>query len=86
MAYILSGSFSIAWAGDGAGPMGAVPSAQVLTVSNLNNANGGYVQVPGGDAPTTGNVSTAATTLATNLAAALNAQIGTIDGWASGNP
>ena len=83
MAYQVVGSISIAWVPDGAGPM-SVQSAQTLTVNTLFGGNGGPVLVPGADAPSTANVSTACSTLATNLAAALNAQIGRIQGFASG--
>lgn len=82
MAYVVTGSISIDWIGPGSGQTS--PNAQVLTVNTLFGGNGGPVPVPGGSAPTTGNVSTAVTTLATNLAAALNANIGQIQGFASG--
>jgi len=81
--YVLKGIISVEWVGDGAGPM-SVPSAQVLTVGNDFGANGGFVTVPGGDAPSTANISTACSTLATNLAGALNASISQIQGFASG--
>lgn len=84
MAYQIYGSFTIAWVGDGCGQM-SMPSAQVLEVVAAPNL-GNQVQVPGGDAPSTANVSTASTTLATTLAALLNAKIGQIQGFASGSP
>lgn len=80
MAYVLKGSFTVCWVGDGTGPMG-VPSAQQLkaVIPDLSP-----IQVPGGDAPSTSNISTACTNAATALAAALNASIGQIQGFASG--
>lgn len=83
MSYGLKWSASVVWIGDGVGPM-EVPSAQVLTVSQASAGGGGTIQVPGGDAPTTGNISTACTSMATAAAAALNANIGQIQGFASG--
>lgn len=90
MAYQVFGSITIAWVGDGTGPM-SVPSAQSMTANNLvlgigTTNSGGAIQVPGGDAPSTANVATACATLATNLAAALNVNIAGIQGWASGSP
>lgn len=82
MAYQLYGQFTIAWVGDGASAM-SVPSAQVLTVNIAPNL-GSSQQVPGGDAPSTTNVSTACTNAATALAALLNAKIGQIQGFATG--
>lgn len=84
MAYQLYGSFTIAWVGDGCGQM-SVPGSQIIEVVAAPNL-GNQTQVPGGDAPTTGNITTATTTLATTLAALLNAKIGQIQGFASGSP
>lgn len=90
MAYQLVGTFTISWVGDGVGPFtAAVPASPRLQVGAGGNFGGGTlaggpVLVPGGDSPTTGNVSTACTTMATNLAAALNAQIAQIQGWSTG--
>jgi hypothetical protein len=80
--YVLTGSFSISWVGDGVGSL-SVPSAQTLKVS-IPRSQAGQVPVPGGDAPSTANISTACTTAATALAAQLNANIGQIQGFATG--
>lgn len=90
MAYQVFGSITVAWVGDGSGPM-SVPSAQSMTVNNLplglgTATNGGPVQVPGGDAPSTANIVTACASLATALSTALNVNIAGIQGWASGSP
>lgn len=82
MAYVLTGKFNISWVGDGVGPM-SVPSAQTLQAT-VGPGQATEVVVPGGDSPTTGNVSTACTTLAAALAAILNANIGQIQGFATG--
>jgi preprotein translocase subunit SecD len=57
----------------------SVPSAQRLkeTVTPA-------IPVPGGDAPSTANISAACTTGATALAALFNANIGQIQGFATG--
>ena len=79
MAYqLIIKSVEIAWVGDGAGAM-SVPSAQALFAANL-----APIQVPGGDAPTTGNITTACTTAGTNLATFFNASIAQIQGFATG--
>jgi hypothetical protein len=69
----------IAWVGDGAGAM-SVPSAQRLKMV----IPAPYTQVPGGDAPSTANISAACLTASTALAALFNAQIGQIQGFATG--
>ncbi|HYM33417.1 MAG TPA: hypothetical protein VEU47_19110 [Candidatus Cybelea sp.] len=91
MAYQIRALVNIDWIGDGSGPM-SVPGAQTLQVQVGNffgavtlGGNSAPVQVPGADAPTTGNISTACTTLATQVAALLNAKIGQIQGFASGS-
>jgi len=88
MTYVIDWEARIKWVGDGCGPMG-VPSAQVLQVSTLLQPYTGSgtlipVPVPGGDAPSTANITTACTTVGTNMAAALNAQISQIQGFATG--
>lgn len=83
MAYVINWSATIAWVGDGVGAM-SVPSAQRLQQNSGFSANGGPVLVPGGDSPTTGNISTAATTVGTNIATALNNNIAQIQGFATG--
>ena len=79
MAYQITTKTTIAWVGDGTGAM-SVPSAQALSVIVTGT------QVPGNDAPSTANITTATNAAAVSAAALLNAQIGTIQGWASGNP
>lgn len=82
MAYMVWGELRISWVPDGAGPL------TVLTAQSINAQASEYgavqpVLVPGGDAPTAGNIATAAATLSAALAAALpTAQI---QGWATGN-
>ena len=80
--YVMTGKMNISWVGDGAGPM-SVASAQTLQ-AEVSYPLGNVVQVPGGDAPSTGNVSTACTSVATAIAALLNANIAQIQGFASG--
>ncbi len=90
MAYLLiasPGGVKITWVGDGTNQMG-VPGAQSLTAavsSQLNNSTLAVV-VPGGDAPTSGNIQTACSTLGTNLGTFLTtpANLATIQGWATG--
>lgn len=80
--YVLTGSISISWVGDGVGPQ-SVPGAQTLKAS-IPHSQAGVIPVPGGDAPSTANISTACATAATALAAQLNANIGQIQGFATG--
>ena len=84
MAYQLLATFTVAWVGDGAGQM-SVPGAQVLT-QVMNQSTNGVIQIPGGDAPSTANITTACNSMATAAAAKLNANIAQIQGFASGNP
>lgn len=79
MAYQITTKTTIAWVGDGTGQM-SVPSAQALSVTTTST------QVPGNDTPSTGNITTATNAAAVAQATLLNAQIGVIQGWASGNP
>jgi hypothetical protein len=74
---------TVFWVPDGAGAM-SVNSAQSLTQTTKFGANGGAVSVPGADAPTTANITTACATVGANIAAALNANIGEIQGFATG--
>ena len=83
MAYQLQGSITIMWQPEGAGSA-VMGGAQSLNVSNQFHANGDLVQVPGGDSPSTTNISTGCATLATNLAAAINAQLSQIKQWPKG--
>ena len=85
MAYVITWAATISWVGSGVGQMIPGPGAPKLTVNTTFGGNSGPVQVPGGDAPSTGNISTACTTMGTNAAAALNAAIGQIQGWANGS-
>ena len=84
MAYIIDWEARVKWVGDGCGPMGAVGSAQQLQVStllgNTYGASGSTapVAVPGGDSPSTANITTACNTVATNMAALFNASIAQI--------
>lgn len=80
--YIITGDVDIAWVGDGVSAQ-SVPSAQRLKVT-VGRGQASQIVVPGGDSPTTGNISSACTTLGTTLATLLNAQIGTIQGWSTG--
>ena len=75
---------TLEWVGDGVGQM-SVPIAQVLT-EVVGGPGGTAIVVPGGNSPSTGNISTACSTAATALAAAFNANITQIQGWVSGNP
>jgi hypothetical protein len=93
MAIIITGQVNVAWVPDGSGPE-FVPSAQTLTVALGYGPFGSpttgaptAILVPGGNAPTTGNISTAMTAFATAVAAQLNttANNAAIVGWASGN-
>lgn len=78
MAIIIKGSLTIAFVPDGAGSM-EVPMAQSLKLSLPAQV------VPGGNAPTMANFVTALQTLAANVTGpAIGAQIGTIQGWATG--
>lgn len=83
MAYKIRWEATVFWVPDGAGAM-SVNSAQSLTETTKFGGNGGAVLVPGGDAPSTANITTACTTVGTNIAAAFNANIGQIQGFASG--
>lgn len=90
MAYSITCLVNISYVPDGAGPV-SIPSMQTFTVALGSGpwgtpGTGVYdgIQVPGGNAPSTGNVSTACTNMATAVATQLNANIGTIQGWATG--
>lgn len=84
--YLMGMKATIYWAPDGAGPV-TVPEAQSLEASVGDagcNASGTFVLVPGGNAPTTGNISTAVTAAAALITTYMQAQIAQIQGWASG--
>jgi len=89
MAYAIRYQMDVVWIGDGLGPMGA------LTTS-LNTGGGGGAQVksffqttlvpvPGGDSPTAANFNTAITgTMTTDLEAQVLANLGQLQGFATG--
>lgn len=89
MAYFLKWRLEVCWVGDGAGPM-EVPGAQTKILNNdqiggtVNNS--GYVVVPGADAPTGANFTTACTTVGTNMGTACNvaATLAQIQAFATG--
>jgi hypothetical protein len=88
MAYVIEWQARIKWVGDGTGQMG-VPSAQMLQVSTLLNNDTGDgtsngVYVPGGDSPTSANITTACATVGTNMASLFNASLPQIQGFATG--
>lgn len=87
MAYALKYSLEVCWIGDGANAM-SVPSAQRKKF--LQTA---LVQVPGGDAPTAANFNTAigvttgnviANSMASDLEAQVLANLGQLQGFATG--
>jgi hypothetical protein len=61
----------------------SVASAQQIQASTLL-VPGNAVAVPGADAPTSANITTACATFGTNMAALLNANLAQIQGFASG--
>lgn len=80
--YVLKWNLTVAWVGDGVGPM-SVPSAQQLKMTEKQY--GGVIQVPGGDSPTQANFNTAITgTMTTNMEAAVAANLGEIQGFSTG--
>lgn len=83
--YLISMTARIGWAPDGA-QADTVPSAQSLeAVAGDAYANaGGFTLVPGGNAPSAANVNTAVLAAAALISTYLQAQIGQIQGWASG--
>lgn len=87
MSYQIRASVTIMWIGDGVGPM-EVGSAQVFTatVGPTASSSVGSIAVPGGDSPTSGNISTACTSLATAVAAVFNttANLAQIQGFSTG--
>ena len=87
MSYQIRAAVTIMWIGNGTGPM-EVGSAQVFTATVGPTASSTVpsIQVPGGDAPTSGNISTGCTSLATAVAAVFNtaANLAQIQGFATG--
>lgn len=87
MAYALQYSMRVVWIPDGAGPM-TVPDAQVKKFIQT-----ALVPVPGGDAPTAANFNTAigvtsgnviANSMASDLQAQVLANLGQLQGFATG--
>lgn len=80
------------WVPDGTQQLN-VPSAQSLLQNNDFGANSGQIVVPGGNNPSAANITTACTTLGTNVANAFGgtgapaagaANLAIIQGWAAG--
>lgn len=77
--YVLKYSMTVAWVGDGAGPM-SVPDAQVKRFFQATP-----VTVPGGNAPTAANFNTAISgAMVTDLEAQVLANLGQLQGFATG--
>ena len=87
MAYQVFLKATFVWQPDGAGPgMSSGAGAQSIALDNFYGANGGAVQVPGGDSPVAANITTALATAAANLANGVNngPLLAQIQGWSSG--
>ncbi len=79
MSYGLRYSLVVVWIGDGAGPM-SVPDAQRKEFFQSS-----IVSVPGGDTPTAANFNTAISgTMVTDLEAQVLANLGQLQGFATG--
>lgn len=85
MSYLLKWRIEVSFAADGGGAMGSVPMAQTKIMNNDFNGNGGYILVPGADAPSQANFNTALTTALTNQEAAIAAALAQIQGFATGS-
>ena len=83
--YLISMSATVSWAPDGAGPE-TVPNAQKaeFSIGSQGSSSGGFVLVPGGNAPTVGNLNTSIVAAAAALSLAAQAAIAQIQGFASG--
>ncbi len=83
--YLVSMVATVSWAPDGAGPE-TVPNAQKVEFSlgAPGSSNGGYILVPGGNAPSTANINTAIVAAGAALSTAAQAAIAQIQGFASG--
>ncbi len=86
--YVLTGSVTISWLPDGAGPM-TVPSAQALKVlcdyiPAQTAIAAAPIAVPGGDAPSTSNLNTAAVAFGAAISTLLQANVTQIQGFATG--
>ena len=104
MAYLIRYVLEIDWIADGAGPNMLAPSAQKLKLGSLemfgqtvavvpSGQPTGYIQVPGGDAPTQANFRTAlqgssgaptAGGMTADLDAAIATNLARIQGFATG--
>lgn len=93
MAYRLTYTFSVSWVGPGMGPIGSpqvgpgVGNAQVLTL--INQAGGQNIQGSGANnAIQNADIATLAAAMETDVIAQLEnaTNIGTMQGWVSGNP
>lgn len=82
MAYRLTGTVTVSYVGDGIGPM-EVPGSPSLRFNNTTT-----IAVPGANAPTSGNFTTALAALAADFAASIEsaAQLAVIQSWATGGP
>lgn len=83
MSYGLRATLTVVWLGDGAGPM-SVPSAQKLVLPFGNPGGSAIVPVPGGNAPSAANFNTAIDALTVQEKAAVLANLGQIQGFATG--
>ena len=91
MAYVMNWDVRVSWVGDGVGQMQALgPGSPSLKITNSTTSGatsaGGTVVIPGGDSPTGANLTTAATTVGTNIGTILNASaiLTQIQGWSTG--
>lgn len=83
---VITATVTFGWVPDGAGAM-EVPSAQQLTKKALPvYGDTGMVVVPGGNNPSSANITTALNTLATNMATVFEttANLAIIQGWQNG--
>jgi len=87
--YLLKYSATICWAPDGAGSE-TVPTSQSMQQSDEGGVNvttaPGFILVPGGNAPSSGNITTALNSAATALAASFEGatNLAIIQAWATG--
>lgn len=82
MSYRMTGNVTIGYVGDGTGAM------EVMGSPSFRFSNTTTIVVPGGNAPTSGNMSTALTAFATDIGNQINAaaQLAVIQSWATGGP
>ena len=81
MAWALTTTTNISWVPDGASAM-SVPSAQTLQVGPVSTQVAGTIASP----PTTAQLNTAAVAAGAAISLLLQAQVGVIDAWSTGNP